>query len=172
MLLTEVAARLGTDETAIEDAYQLLAPTVLGYLRRVLPPADAEDVLQRTFLDVWRSRHQYDPARPLGGWVMGIAKHRAMDQLRARRPDEPVDQVPESTAEVEDLADRFGRSQEIRQAMAQLSPEQRQVLVLVYFDDLSLPQVADWISAPLGTVKARAARGLKALGRQLEGRTM
>ncbi len=169
--LADVAARLGTDESAVEAAYRLLAPTVLAYLRRVLPAADAEDVLQRTFLDVWRSRAQYDTSRPLAGWVMGIAKHRAIDLLRSRRPDEPIDQLPEQAAELDDLAERFSRSLEIRQALEQISPEQRRVLVLVYFDDLSLPQVAEWVGAPLGTVKARAARGLRALGRQLEGTT-
>jgi RNA polymerase sigma factor (sigma-70 family) len=170
--LAAIAARLATDDTAVEEAYALLAPTVLGYLRRVVPPADAEDVLQRTFLDVWRSRHQYDVARPLSGWVMGIAKHRAVDHLRSRKPDEPMADLPETVAVDDDLAERFSRSQQIREAMAALSPEQRQVLMLAYFDDLSLPQVAEWVGAPLGTVKARAARGLRALGRELERRTL
>lgn len=166
--LAEVAVRLAADDSAIEDAYRLLAPTVLAYLRRVVPAADAEDVLQRTFVDVWRSRTQYDPARSLAGWVMGIAKHRAVDLLRSRRPDEPVDELPE-TAVIDDLAERFSRSLDVRQALERISPEQRQVLMLVYFDDLSLPQVAEWVGAPLGTVKARAARGLRAVGRELGG---
>jgi RNA polymerase sigma factor (sigma-70 family) len=167
--ISDVAARLAVDDDAIEQAYDLLAPTVLGYLRRVVSPSDAEDVLQRTFLDVWRCRGQYDPRRPLAGWVMGIAKHRAADQLRTRRP-EPVADLPDNQAVGvdDDLAERFTRSQQIRDALATISPEQRQVLMLVYFDDLSLPQVADWVGAPLGTVKARAARGLRALGRALE----
>lgn len=169
--LEDAAARLRTDPRAVETAYVLLAPMVLGYLRRVLPPADAEDVLQRTFLDVWRSREQYDPSRPLGGWVMGIAKHRAMDHLRRRQPEQTFAEVPEDVAsDTEDLADRFARSLEVRDALQKLSDEQRQVLVLVYFNDLSLPQVAEWVGAPLGTVKARAARGLKALGAHM-GRT-
>jgi RNA polymerase sigma factor (sigma-70 family) len=168
--ISDVAARLAFDDDAIEQAYVLLAPTVLGYLRRVVSPADAEDVLQRTFLDVWRCRDQYDVSRSLAGWVMGIARHRAADQLRARQP-EPVADVPEDSAAVtvDDLAERFTRSQQIRDALTAISPEQRQVIMLVYFDDLSLPQVAEWIGAPLGTVKARAARGLRALAGALEG---
>jgi RNA polymerase sigma factor (sigma-70 family) len=168
--VSDIAARLAVDDDAIEQAYVLLAPTVLGYLRRVVPPADAEDVLQRTFLDVWRCRDQYDASRSLAGWVMGIAKHRAADQLRARRP-EPVADVPEDETNTmaDDLAERFTRSQQLRDALATISPEQRQVIMLVYFDDLSLPQVAEWIGAPLGTVKARAARGMRALAAALEG---
>ena len=168
--LSDIAARLAVDDHAIEQAYVLLAPTVLGYLRRVVSPADAEDVLQRTFLDVWRCRDQYDASRPLAGWVMGIAKHRAADQLRARRP-EPVADVPEDDSIMadDDLAERFTRSQQIRDALAMISPEQRQVIMLVYFNDLSLPQVAEWLGAPLGTVKARAARGLRSLAEALEG---
>ncbi len=168
--ISDIAARLAVDDEAIEQAYALLAPIVLGYLRRVVSPGDAEDVLQRTFLDVWRCRDQYDANRPLAGWVMGIAKHRAADQLRARRP-EPVADLPQDPALIadDDLAERFTRSQQVRDALAMISPEQRQVLVLVYFDDLSLPQVAEWVGAPLGTVKARAARGLRALAAALEG---
>ncbi|MFB9313499.1 RNA polymerase sigma factor [Nocardioides plantarum] len=164
--------RLVADDSAIDDVYAELAPTVLAYLRRVLPPADVEDVLQRTFLDVWRSRLQYDPSRPLAGWVMGIAKHRATDLLRSRVP-EPVAEVPEpDPARVEhvdhdDLVERFERSRQVRAAMGRLSPEQRQVLFLAYFNDLTLAQVADWVDAPLGTVKARAARGLRALAEQI-----
>jgi RNA polymerase sigma factor (sigma-70 family) len=169
-VMSDIAARLAADDAAIEQAYVLLAPTVLGYLRRVVSPADAEDVLQRTFLDVWRCREQYDVNRSLAGWVMGIAKHRAADQLRARRP-EPVADVPEDDELMadDDLAERFTRSQQIRDALAAISPEQRQVIMLVYFDDLSLPQVAEWVGAPLGTVKARASRGLRALAGALEG---
>jgi RNA polymerase sigma factor (sigma-70 family) len=169
--VSDIGARLAVDDDAIKQAYELLAPTVLGYLRRVVSPADAEDVLQRTFLDVWRCRDQYDVSRSLAAWVMGIAKHRAADQLRTRRP-EPVADLPEPQTALgadEDLAERFTRSQQVRDALATISPEQRQVLMLVYFDDLSLPQVAEWVGAPLGTVKARAARGLRALAVALEG---
>src|SRR3954451_25339330 len=116
--LGDIGARLATDESAIEAAYEGLAPTVLASLRHMVPPADADDVLQRTFLDVWRSREQYDPARPLAGWVMGIARHRAIDHLRARRPEDPVEQLPEeSPAYDDDLAERFCRSHEVREAL-------------------------------------------------------
>jgi RNA polymerase sigma-70 factor (ECF subfamily) len=169
--LADVAVRLSSDEEAVGQAYQLLAPTVLAYLRRLLPAADAEDVLQKTFLDVWRSREQYDPHRSLAGWIMGIAKHRAADHLRARAPDQPMAVLPDDASEGDDdLAERFSRSVQVREALARLSPEQRQVLVLAYFEDLSLPQIAEWLGAPLGTVKARAARGLRACARELERR--
>jgi RNA polymerase sigma-70 factor (ECF subfamily) len=170
--IDELSVRLATDDVAVEQVYVLLAPTVLAYLRRLVPLSDAEDVLQRTFLDVWRSRAQYDPSRSLTGWVMGIARNRAMDHLRSRKPDDPVAQVPESrqSGDEDDLAERFARSQEVRAALERLSPEQRQVLVLAYFEDLTLAQVAQWVGAPLGTVKARAARGLRAFARELEGR--
>ena len=169
--LADIGARLATDEAAIEAAYAVLAPTVLAYLRRMVPPADADDVLQRTFLDVWRSRQQYDPARSLSGWVMGIARHRALDHLRSRRPEDPVGELPEGGVLAgDDLAERFCRAHDVREALLRLAPEQRQVLILAYFDDLSLPQVAEWVNAPLGTVKARAARGLRALAREVEGR--
>ena len=172
--LDEVGLLLGDDQTAwlgVEQAYALLAPSVLGYLRRLMPVADADDVLQRTFVDVWRCREQYDPVRPLSVWVMGIAKHRAMDLLRTRRDLPQADPLRHFDDDGdEDLAERYARAAEVRDALARISAEQRQVLVLAYFDDLSLREVAEWIGAPLGTVKARAARGLRALAREL-GRT-
>lgn len=169
--LVDLGARLAHDDDAVGDVYRQLAPTVLAYLRRVVPPSDAEDVMQRTFVDVWRSRHQYDPAQSLAGWVIGIAKHRAADHLRRRVAQPAGDPPADRPADDEDLADRYVRSAEVRAALARISPEQRQVLVLAYFDDLTLPQVAQWVGAPVGTVKARAARGLRALGRELKGGT-
>ncbi len=168
--LQGIGARLATDESAVADAYAALAPTVLAYLRRMVAPPDVEDVLQRTFLEVWRCRGQYDPTRPLSGWVLGIARHRALDQLRSRRPEDLVERLPDRVGQHDDdLAERYSRAHDLRRALEQLSAEQRQVLVLAYFDDLSLPQVAAWVNAPLGTVKARASRGLRALAREMRG---
>jgi RNA polymerase sigma-70 factor (ECF subfamily) len=138
---------------------------VLGYLRRLLPASDAEDVLQQTFLELWRTRDRYDPSRPLASWTIGIARHRALDQLRRTRPVDLVESLPEPAARAaaDDLAERFVRSQEVRDALSRLSPDQRRVLMLAYFDDLTQTQIAAWLDVPLGTVKARSARGLRAL---------
>ena len=167
--LADVAARLAADPVALQEAYTLLAPTVLAYLRRLVPPADTEDVLQLTFTDVWRSRERYDPGRPLVAWVLGIARLRALDLLRTRRAVAGLDDVPEPVGPVldDDLADRFARADLVRRALEELPREQRQVLLLAYFDDLTQTQIADWLDVPLGTVKARSSRGLRRLAQLL-----
>ncbi|MEZ5096989.1 MAG: sigma-70 family RNA polymerase sigma factor [Nocardioides sp.] len=73
------------DESALEDAYATYAPAVLAYVRRYVGADEAEDVLQRTFLDVWRNARRYDPRQRFTGWLFTIAHRRAIDALRARR---------------------------------------------------------------------------------------
>jgi RNA polymerase sigma factor (sigma-70 family) len=162
----EIGRRLRNDPSAVDDAYSHLGPMVLGYLRRLLPStSDAEDVLQQTFLELWRTRERYDHSRPLSAWVIGIARHRALDHLRRSRPVVTIDALPEPAerAAADDLAERYVRAQEVRDALYRLAPDQRRVLTLAYFDDLTQTQIADWLDVPLGTVKARSARGLRAL---------
>ncbi|MGL5828984.1 MAG: RNA polymerase sigma factor, partial [Angustibacter sp.] len=57
------------DDLALEECYREYGATVLAYLRRHVGPADAEDVLQKTFLDVWRSAARFDPSQSLSGWI-------------------------------------------------------------------------------------------------------
>ena len=141
-------------------------PTVLAYLRRHVGPDDAEDVLQRTFLDVWRGARRYDPKQPLAGWVFTIARRRAIDTLRGRHPtvvsvDVLRDLVGEDGRE---MAERFAWAADLRSALAQLPEAQRQALELAYFEDRTQRDIARLLDVPLGTVKARMARGTKALG--------
>lgn len=162
----DLGLRLATDPRALDDCYTRLGPMVLSYLRRLVPAADAEDVLQRTFVEVWRSRERYDPARPLEGWVLGIARKRAIDHLRRRHHD--VVPLDEMRGVVGDdgriLAERYERASLVRGALAQLPEEQKQVLALVYFGEHTHAEAAERLGLPLGTVKARVFRGLRRLG--------
>ena len=82
------------EEQALEDAYSAYAPTVLSYVSRYVGRDEAEDVMQRVFFEVWRSRDRYDPDRSLEAWVFAIARKRAIDHLR--RPHHvtvPIDLV-------------------------------------------------------------------------------
>jgi RNA polymerase sigma factor (sigma-70 family) len=65
--------------------YEALGPRVLSYLRRLVPYDEAEDVMQRVFFEVWRSRDRFNPDRSLEAWVFAIARKRAIDHLRRRR---------------------------------------------------------------------------------------
>ena len=163
---SNLGARLAAgEEGAINECYSALGPMVLGYLRRFVSRDEAEDVLQRVFYEVWRNRDRYDPARSLEAWVLGIARKRAIDQLRRRRSNVvPLEELRDIAGDDgRELAERYARATEVRAALERLPAEQREVLTLAYFGDLTQTQVAERLGVPLGTVKARAFRGLRRL---------
>lgn len=153
------------DDAALEECYAEYGQVVLAYLRRYVGPDEAEDVLQRTFLDVWRSADRYDPGRPFAGWLFTIAHRRAVDTLRARKPAViSVDLLREIVGtDGREMAESYAWSAHIRQALRTLPDVQREALELTYFEDLTQSQIARRLDVPLGTVKARVARGSRAL---------
>jgi RNA polymerase sigma-70 factor (ECF subfamily) len=162
--------RFVDDPRAIEEYYHELGPLVLAYLRRRVPPQDAEDVLQQVFLDLWRSRGSYDATRPMIPWVLGIAHKRSVDHLRrqSRASDQTVFHISDAPrADAASFAERYADAEYIRQALADLSPEMRETLVLAYFADMTQSEIAVRLGVPLGTVKARSHRGLRKLAASL-----
>ncbi|MBW9205832.1 sigma-70 family RNA polymerase sigma factor [Mumia sp. zg.B53] len=154
------------DETALQDAYERYAPVVLAYVTGFVGRDEAEDVLQRTFLDVWRSAARYDPAQRFTGWLFTIAHRRAVDTLRARRHvvvdmDLARDLVGDDGRET---VNRFADAADVRWAVARLPEHERTVLELAYFRELTQREIAVRLDVPLGTVKARASRGTRRLG--------
>ena len=164
------SSNLGTrlaagEEGAINEVYAALGPMVLGYLRRFVARDEAEDVLQRVFYEVWRNRDRYDPTRSLEAWVLGIARKRAIDLLRRRHANVvPIEELRDIAGDDgRELAERYARASEVRGALERLPREQREVLTLAYFGDLTQTEIADRLGVPLGTVKARTFRGLRRL---------
>jgi RNA polymerase sigma-70 factor (ECF subfamily) len=153
------------DEQALEEAYAVYGSSLLAYLRRYVGPDEAEDVLQRTFLDAWRSAGKYRSGERFSSWLFTIAHHRAVDTLRARRHavvdvDSMRDLVGEDGRET---VERYADAAEVRAGLEQLRENEREVLLLAYFDGLSQSEIATRLDVPLGTVKARAARGTRRL---------
>jgi len=149
------------------DAYRALAPAVLGYLRSQRVP-DPEDLLGEVFLQVardWR-RFKGDDAG-LRRWVFSIAHNRLLDARRreTKRPSMSPAPPPERAAPAppEDL------DPELVAALATLTPEQREVLVLRFVGDLALDDVARITRRRVGAVKAMQHRALEALRGALGG---
>ena len=161
--------RLASGERrALEECYALYGRRLRYYLATLVGPNDAEDVLQEVFADLWRAAARLDPARPLEAWLMTVSRRRAIDHLRRRRPLAELDAQDERAAQGDpDFADRYGRVEVIRRALASLPSEQRQAIELSYFKDLSQREIARQLGIPLGTVKARMFRGLRQLGIRL-----
>src|SRR4051794_15175060 len=154
------------EEHALEDAYSAYAPMVLCYVSRYVGHDEAEDVLQRTFLDAWRYAGRYDPSQRFTGWLFTIAHRRAVDALRARRHQVvDVESLRELSGEDgRETVNRFADAADVRAAVAQLPDHERVVVELAYFGELSQREIADRLDIPLGTVKARASRGTRRLG--------
>jgi RNA polymerase sigma-70 factor (ECF subfamily) len=128
---------------------------------------EAEDVLQETFVQVWRQADRFDASR--GGvmaWVVTIARSRAVDRLRARGAAERAeiasraedDDIP--TSSPSDEAEQRELRGRVCEALAALPAEQRRALELSYFDGLSQTEIAARLGDPLGTVKTRVRLGL------------
>ena len=164
-----IGPRLADDPDAFRECYQQLGPVVLAYVQRFVPRDEAEDVRQQVFLEVWRSRLRFDAERRIEPWVLAIAKRRAIDHVRhrARHPSEPTAEVPLERERARPFTDAHAERTELREALATLPVEQRETLELAYFQDLTQPQIAARLGVPLGTVKARAFRGLRKLAATL-----
>jgi RNA polymerase sigma factor (sigma-70 family) len=164
-----LGAQLVHDREAVGEIYVALGSTVRSYLQNLVGHDDADDIVQRVFYEVWRHNRRYDPSRSLTAWVLGIARKRGIDHLRRRR-DIPValDNLADVVGEDgRDLAERYARGHEVRDALSRLPDEQREVLVLAYFGRFTQSEIATHLELPLGTVKARAFRGLRRLAELL-----
>jgi RNA polymerase sigma-70 factor (ECF subfamily) len=167
-----LAARLvAGDERALEESYRLYGSIVRRYLRRFVGPEEADDLLQVVYLEVWRAREKIDPSRRLEAWLFGIARKRAIDHLRRRRHDVvAVDSVRELIGDDGNaFAERLAWTAEIQVLLASLSSDQREAISLSYFAGLSQREIAKYLEVPLGTVKARMARGMRQLSVALIG---
>ena len=169
--LVDIGERLALGQPdAIEDCYRTLGPLVASYLSRYVPQPDIDDVMQRVFYEVWRVHDRYDPSLSLRGWVLGIARKRAIDHLRKRR-DVVVDM--DSMREISgddgrETAERFGWADEVRTALDMLPDGQREAIELAYFGGYTQVEIAAALNIPLGTVKTRTSRGLQRLAGLLE----
>lgn len=152
------------DRGAFEEYYARNAPWLLVRLRRRCGGDDdlAADVLQETFLAVWRAAASYRGTDQSGGWLWSIATRRLIDAHRRRAarvrtadlPHEDVAHAP--SAEEEALAATF--DSDLAGALERLSPELRAVIQATVLDGLSVRETALLLDVPEGTVKSRAAR--------------
>jgi RNA polymerase sigma-70 factor (ECF subfamily) len=144
---------------------------VFGLALRILGErATAEEAVVEVFAQVWAQAGSYDPRRgtPLA-WVLTIARSRALDLLRSRHrsqhtePLEAADHIPATSPTPEEASEALRRHRMIRQALEDLRADQRQVIELAYFTDLSHREIADKLGLPLGTVKTRIRQGMMQL---------
>jgi RNA polymerase sigma-70 factor, ECF subfamily len=163
------------DARALEmlyDRHRVLAYSLA--MRLLSSPSDAEDVVQESFLSVWRSAGTYRSDRSEGrSWLLSIVHHRAIDRLRGRQSriqgvalDEGMN-VPDGQDVWRAVSDLL-TGEDVRAALAQLPPEQRETIELAYYKGHTHSQIAELMKVPLGTVKGRMRIGLHKLKSVLE----
>ena len=159
------------ERAAFEELYaryvNILYATALKFVRE---ESDAQDVVQDVFIQIWDKAKLYDPAKgkPLT-WVLTLVRNRSIDRIRAiqrraRLRDEfEAETVTDESAWARESLSRVEAGEQgrtLRAAVNQLSPQQRKVIELAYFGGLTQIEIAEKLGEPLGTVKARARRGL------------
>ena len=146
-------------------------------LRLVRNHADSDDVLSEVYRQVWERPQQYQAERgPVMAWLFVIARTRALDLIRKRRNNVGLASIAPSAHEesenpepaADDLLQSTQESSHIHRALLQLSAEQRRMLDLAYFHDMSHQEIADSTGLALGTVKSHIRRGQQALKEVLE----
>jgi RNA polymerase sigma-70 factor (ECF subfamily) len=137
----------------------------------------AEDVVQESFLSIWRSRTRYEAERgSVRSWILGIVHHRTIDSLRRnlvherrRTSAEGIEERHEAPERTDVEAVRRDEARSVRAALDSLPGEQNQVIELAYFGGFTHSQIAEMLNMPIGTVKGRMRLGLDKLRRQLAG---
>jgi RNA polymerase sigma-70 factor (ECF subfamily) len=159
------------DATALAETYDRYADLLYSLALRIVGSAsDAEEVLQDSWLQAWRTARSYDPSRgAVGAWLVTIARSRALDRLRSlgsRRRAEgaaSVEAASEPPSPASDPASAHARRllrKDVAAAVTSLAPQQRQVVELAYFEGLSQSEIATRLDAPLGTVKSWTRQAL------------
>jgi RNA polymerase sigma-70 factor (ECF subfamily) len=175
-LLEQVAAG---DEAAFAELFRLLSPRVLGLVRKVVrDQAQAEEITQEVFVEVWRTAPRFEPGRASAEtWVTMLAHRRAVDRVRAEQArtdrqlrvarQQPTTEAAPEIVVIEELGAEFD-ARRVRTALAGLTRLQREAIELAFYGNYTYSQVAKVLDVPLGTIKTRIRDGLIRLRDQLE----
>jgi RNA polymerase sigma factor (sigma-70 family) len=168
--LVELVAQ--KDAGALEMLYERYGRAAYSLARRILTEDTlAQDVVQEVFLSLWRDARRFDAGRgTVATYLLSMTHHRAVDVVRReerlrrwRTSDEGLEHEPDPRVRVEEDVELAERRSEVRAALAELPPAQRQALLLAYFGGYTQREVAALVGVPLGTVKTRMAAGMRKL---------
>jgi len=157
------------DQDALAELYDRRARLIFSIALRILRErADAEDVVQEVFAQVWAQAGRYDPARgAVAAWMLTVARSRAIDRLRARsgRPEvggetHAIESATDASAPQDLQLLSAEQVDSVRRAVNGLPMPQRAALELAYYEGLTHAEIAERLSEPLGTIKTRIRQSL------------
>ncbi len=168
------------EKEALEALYTRYSSSVYSLAMFMLKQeALAEEVTQDIFLNIWTKASSYKAERgEPKSWIMSVAHHRIVDVIRSRRRTQNVtdpgaydrlETLPSSRISTEEEVERRIEREYILEALNTLPPEQREVIMLAYFEGYSQSEMAKILNQPLGTVKTRVRLAMKKLRVALEG---
>ena len=161
------------DREIMAELFDLFSSVAYGLALRTIGDAgEAEDVVQESFLALWRQSERLDPTRGVRSYLLTIVHNKTIDRLRrkGRRPEaalEFAEAVPDNSEDLAESVARQAEGEEVRAALVSLPAEQRRTVEMTYFGGLTISEVASDMSVPVGTVKSRLRLALQHLRRRL-----
>ncbi len=169
-----LGATAAGDQRAFAELYAASSAKLFGVILRILRDREqAREVLQEVYLRIWQRAADYRPDKgaPMT-WMIAVARNRALDQRRARRPELPLDGIAELEdpgANLASLPDDGGvPARTLRHCLGELDSRQRQSVLLAYAEGYTHAELAHRLDCPLGTAKSLVRRGLLRLKDCLE----
>jgi RNA polymerase sigma-70 factor (ECF subfamily) len=161
------------DEAALAALYDRYAGMLSSVLNRILRDNQAaEEILQDIFYQLWCTGSRFDPARgSLPGWLLVIARNRAISRLRRRNPaagEEILENTVVMPCDLESNAAQQQLLTRVKGALESLPKEQRAAVELAYFEGMTHSEIAERTGDPLGTVKTRLRSAIETLKRNLQ----
>src|SRR5579883_994068 len=139
-LLRDVAAG---SKAALGVLYARHAGRILGFLKRLLGDAgSAEDIVHDVFLEVWRSAARFQGRSSVSTWMLSIARNKAIDELRKKKPDGNLEDREAGSTPEQDLMELSG-SRYLRSMVDRLSHEHREIIYLVYYSEKSISEISE-----------------------------
>jgi len=152
------------DRSAFRRLYDETYDKVARYTRCLVNDDHlAEDILVQTYTVVWQAAGRFQGNSRLTTWIIGIARNIAFKEFRGRRRnEEPFDESYKSADDTsQHRPEQRNRNMIMKRAVATLSPKHREILELVFYQDLSYPEVAELLGIPVNTVKTRVFHAKK-----------
>lgn len=161
------------DSDSLAAIYDTHSGIAYGLAARILGVTnEAEDIVQESFLALWRQAERLDPSRGIRSYLLTIVHNKSIDRLRQRSrknetsldPEAPIPATGDGPAE---SAERASDRESVRAALLTLPPEQRQTVEMAYFGGLTTGEVAERMQVPVGTVKSRLRLALTHMRRTM-----
>ena len=172
----ELIARVAEgDQSAFSQLYDLVAPRVLGLIKRLLRDhAQSEEVTQEVFLEIWQTAPRFDSHKgAVASWILTMAHRRAVDRIRASQASRNRDTkigIRDFDSQYDNVAETVEiriEHEKVEKAMTRLTERQRQAVTLAYYGGYSHSEVATMLELPVSTVKTRLRDGMMRLRDEL-----